>query len=64
MAAGDQAFTFIGTSGFTGIGQIRAVQIGADTLLRINVTSDPGVEMEILLKNVSAAALTELNFIL
>ncbi|WP_373504529.1 M10 family metallopeptidase C-terminal domain-containing protein [Aestuariivirga sp.] len=64
VAAGDQAFIFIGTSGFTDIGQIRAIQSGTDTLLRINVTSDPGVEMEILLKNVSASALTELNFIL
>lgn len=64
VTAGDQAFDFIGTGPFTGEGQVRALQSGADTILRVNITADPGAEMLIILKNVAADTLTDLNFIL
>ena len=60
----DDAFTFIGAANFTAEGQIRALQIGADTLLKFNTQGTSGTEMEILLKNVTAAALGDVDFIL
>ena len=62
--ANDQDFTFIGTAGFTAEAQIRAIQVGADTLLRFNISDAAGSEMEIILRNTQAAALNELSFIL
>lgn len=57
-------FTFVGTGRFTGEGQIRAVALGTDTLLRFNTLGATGAEMDILLKNVTAASLTDADFIL
>ncbi len=56
--------TFIGMSAFTGLGQIRAVQNGENTLLRIDLTAEQGHEMTIVLKNVDASTLSDFNFIL
>lgn len=60
----NQKFDFIGSAGFSGEGQIRAVQIGADTLLLFNTKGEGGAEMEILLRNVDAAAIDADTFIL
>ena len=62
--AGDQAFTFIGTDGFNGEGQIHAVKIGRDTLLRFNIDGQGGAEMEILLTHTNPATLGSDSFIL
>lgn len=61
---GNQEFTFIGQAGFTGEGQIRAIQSGADTIVRINTAGAGNPEMEILLRNVIATTLTGDHFIL
>jgi Ca2+-binding RTX toxin-like protein len=61
---GRQAFEFIGTDGFTAEGQVRAIQIGSDTLLRFNTQGSGGAEMEILLTNINASTLTSDSFIL
>ena len=61
---GDQAFTYIGSAGFTGEGQIRAVQVGADVVLYLNV-SGPGVpELQIGLRQVQLSALQSTDFVL
>ena len=61
---GDQDFQFIGSAAFTGEGQIRAVQSGADTILRFNAVGTAGTDMDILLKDVVAASLHGTDFIL
>lgn len=64
-AGGNQAFSLmIGATGFTGEGQVTALQNGDDTLLRFNVAGTGVSEMDILLKNVLAASLTADQFIL
>jgi len=60
----NQAFDFIGTARFTGEGQIRAVQVGDDTMVYFNVAGPGAGEMAILLVNVEAAGLTQDHFIL
>ena len=60
----DDAFTFMGTGGFTGAGQIRAVQSGADTVLRISTDADSTPEATMLLTGVTAATLTAADFML
>jgi Ca2+-binding RTX toxin-like protein len=62
-AAGNQAFTFVGSGPFTGEGQIRAIQVGDNTLLQFNVGGGSGAEMEILLTNVQANTLSAADFI-
>jgi serralysin len=42
--AGDQAFTFIGTSGFTAPGQINWTTNGTDTFVQLNTNADPTVD--------------------
>lgn len=55
--AGNQAFTFIGTGAFTGAGQIRAVDAGADVRLLFNTDGNLAtVEMEILVQNIANPA--------
>lgn len=63
-AAGNQNFSFIGSAGFTGEGQVRAIQSGDDTILRINTDGTSGAEMEIILRDVIASTLTDADFIL
>ena len=63
-AVGDQDFQFIASAAFTGEGQIRAVQAGADTILRFNAIGATGTDMEIVLKDVLASSLHGTDFIL
>jgi Ca2+-binding RTX toxin-like protein len=42
--AGDQSFTFIGTTPFTAAGQINAVSNGTDTFIQLNTNADPTVD--------------------
>ena len=53
-----------GTGGFTGEGQIRAVQSGDDTIVRFNISGPDTAEMEILLKNFTATDLDAGDFVL
>ncbi len=62
--AGNNAFTFIGGATFTAEGQIRVVQVLADTVVSINISGVTGADMTILLANVTAANLTSADFIL
>lgn len=61
---GDQAFTYIGTAGFTGEGQIRAVQQGAAVILYLNISGTEVPEMQIGLHNVQLSALHAGDFVL
>ncbi len=60
---GDQAFVFIGTAAFTAAGQIRAEQVGADTVLQANTAGVSGAEFEIELTGIDAADLTPSDFL-
>ena len=45
----DNAFTFRGTGGFTGNGQVRVAGSGADTVIQVNTDANTAtVEMEIV----------------
>jgi Ca2+-binding RTX toxin-like protein len=54
--AGNQNFTFRGTSAFSAPGQIRVAASGSDTLIQANVTGNTGAELEILAKDGGALA--------
>ncbi|WP_373503185.1 hypothetical protein [Aestuariivirga sp.] len=62
--ATDEAFVFVAAGGFTGEGQIIAIQSGADTVLRFNTSGLGGAEMEIVLTAFTAANITAADFIL
>jgi Ca2+-binding RTX toxin-like protein len=49
-ASGDQAFSFIGTHGFTGAGQIRYEKTSTDTWVYLNTDADTAAEAVIRLK--------------
>ena len=62
---GNDMSTLIGLSGFTGFtgeGQVRAVQDGVNTLLQFNTTGTGGTEMTITLGDFIAASLTSADF--
>ena len=62
---GNNAFTYIGVAAsFSGAGQIRAQQSNADTILSINTNNSSVAEMEIVLTNYEATALTATDFVL
>jgi Ca2+-binding RTX toxin-like protein len=61
---GDDAFTFIGEAAFTGEGQIRTIQSGSDTIIRLNMSSVGGADMDILVRNFTAATFGAEDFIL
>ena len=68
-AAGDQAFTFIGTAAFSAVAQLRAVLFDSDgngslesTLVQGNMTGTTGAELEILLLNYTTPALLGTDF--
>src|SRR5262249_20406336 len=44
LVAGDQAFTFIDTAGFTGPGQVNWFTNGTDTFIQLNTNADPTVD--------------------
>lgn len=46
---GFQAFRFIGSNAFTGVGQIRWFQSGGDTIIEGNTDAAPGAELRIVL---------------
>ena len=53
-----RSFAFVGTGAFTGAGQIRAVDAGADVRLPFNADGNLAtVEMEILIQNLANPAL-------
>lgn len=47
LTAGDDALVFMGTAAFTGIGQVRYEQIGASTVVTVNLSGGIGPEMRI-----------------
>jgi RTX calcium-binding nonapeptide repeat (4 copies) len=57
------SFSFIGSAAFTDEGQIRAFQQGAATIVQFNVAGPNGAEMEIVLRNFTAATLDINDFI-
>lgn len=61
---GNQAFSYIGTAGFTGEGQVRAVQVGGDVVLYLNTAGNGLPEMQIALHNVQLSVLDPTDFIL
>lgn len=62
--AANDAFQFIGSSAFTGEGQIRAVQSGVNTAIYVNTSGATAAEMSILLFNVNASLLSDADFVL
>ena len=54
---GDQDFVFRGTGAFTGIGQIRVVNSGADRIIQGNNDSDKQADFEIVLQRFNTAVL-------
>jgi Ca2+-binding RTX toxin-like protein len=44
LVAGNQAFTFIGSAGFTGPGQVNFVQVGGETIIQMQTGQDADVE--------------------
>jgi Ca2+-binding RTX toxin-like protein len=56
-AVGNQVFTFIGSAAFTDEGQVRAVTVGASTIVQLNTSGASGAEAEIeLFGNVTLSA--------
>ena len=49
VLGGNNAFSFIGTAAFTGLGQIRAFASGANTIVDINTTGSTAPDMRIFL---------------
>jgi serralysin len=63
-AAGNNAFTqFIGAAAFSGEGQVRWYQSGADTVIEFNTAGASGAEMQIQLNAFTASNLTAGDFI-
>jgi Ca2+-binding RTX toxin-like protein len=62
--AGNQAFSFVGSAAFSGEGQIRAIQFGANTIIEVNTTGLAGAEMEVHVSGFTASTLTSADFIL
>ena len=62
--SGNQSFAFIGTGRFDAEGQIRLVQVGSSTIVRLNTTGSNGAEMQVVLQNTVATDLGLLDFIL
>ena len=59
----DEAFTFVGSNPFNHGAQIRAYQSGLDTIIAIDADGG-GVDMEIVLRDFTAALLTSDDFVL
>lgn len=61
----DNVFSYEGvTDHFTAAGQIRLEQSGGDTLVHLNTDADQQSEAVIVLQNVTATTLSELDFLL
>lgn len=63
-AAGNQPFSFIGSGSFTGEGQVRALQEGPHTTIKVNTSGPRGAEMSISLQNFDSSLLAPADFIL
>ena len=59
----DDAFQFV-SGGFSAAGQVGAIQVGQDVLIRINTIGAATPEMSILLLNTSLADIGASDFIL
>jgi serralysin len=59
---GNQAFAYVGSSLFTGSGQIRSWNDGTDTYVAVNATGDHMPEMLVVLSGV--VPLTSVDFVL
>jgi RTX calcium-binding nonapeptide repeat (4 copies) len=64
--AGDQAFTFIGTSLYSanGTAQIRYIDLGADLLVECDVDGNGVSDMQVFLQGAGAQTLTAADFVL
>ncbi|HMU52332.1 MAG TPA: M10 family metallopeptidase C-terminal domain-containing protein, partial [Geminicoccaceae bacterium] len=51
-AGGNQAFTFIGSAGFSAAGQVRVVDLGATRLIQANTDHDAAAELQIRLADI------------
>ena len=58
----NDAFTFVGGAAFSAVGQVRAVQSGADTLVQVNTAGAGGAEMVVVLQGFQATSLTAADF--
>jgi fibronectin-binding autotransporter adhesin len=65
-AAGDQAFTFVGTGAFTGGGQgsIRWVDLGSSLRVEADVNGDGVADMEVFLQGSGGQVLSAADFVL
>jgi Ca2+-binding RTX toxin-like protein len=61
---GNQAFTFVGSAGFTAEGQIRATQAGTSVMLSLNLAGSTTADMQIELRNTLLADITAADFLL
>ncbi|MCW1384127.1 hypothetical protein OLX02_14990 [Novosphingobium sp. KCTC 2891] len=62
---GDNAFAFVGTAAFTAAGQIRVEQVGADTLVSLNLdTNLATAEMSFILQAVASSTVSAVDFVL
>ncbi len=60
---GNNAFTFV-TGAFTGVGQVRVIQQGANSIVEVNNNAATGAEMTILLVGITAATVNGGDFVL
>ena len=60
----DDSFSFITAGPFTAAGQVRAIQSGLNTIVRINTDADAATEATILLLDFTASTLTAADFVL
>jgi len=58
-AAGNQAFTFIGTAAYSGAGQLRYTVASGSATLRADVNGDGADDFQILVNGVTALAVTD-----
>ncbi|WP_373502387.1 hypothetical protein [Aestuariivirga sp.] len=63
-ATTDEAFIFILDPTFSGEGQIRASQVGADTIVYVNTSGNGGTEMQIVLAGFAVGDLSAADFLL
>ncbi len=66
LAAGDQAFAFIGTAAFgaTGAAQIRYRTLNNDLVVEADINGDGVADMEVILQNIGSQTLTAADFVL
>lgn len=60
----DDTFTYIGSSSFTDVGQLRVIDFGSSVLVMANLTGDTTADMVIELQNTSLGSMSAGDFIL